>query len=61
MQRRMHVANAVQKACSKHHAKCMQRCAGDAFTLRCASWHALVLSWVLCLLQLNGAMTEAFS
>eukprot|EP00983_Pelagomonas_calceolata_P068203 1149810-Pelagomonas_calceolata.AAC.2 len=60
----MHTAMhaAMQTECSQQCTQqgMQQCCAYGAFTLAHASWHAPVVSWALCLLQLNGIMTGAF-
>eukprot|EP00983_Pelagomonas_calceolata_P102234 1158782-Pelagomonas_calceolata.AAC.2 len=52
----MHDAECAQQCMQRCTLQC---CADAAFTLACASWHALVLSWALCTLTLNGVMTKA--
>eukprot|EP00983_Pelagomonas_calceolata_P109413 1159555-Pelagomonas_calceolata.AAC.3 len=50
-------SNACSYACSHAHSDAHWWCIPFP---ACASWHALGLSWALCLSQLNGVMTEAF-
>eukprot|EP00967_Tisochrysis_lutea_P023611 scaffold27119_cov19-Tisochrysis_lutea.AAC.1 len=52
----------MQQCAQQCMQQCTQQCcADDALTLACAPWHALLLSWAFCLMQLNGAITEAIS